>query len=113
MGKITKQQLRLHEQTEQLLWGGDRPLRRDEVAFCLEHWDPRAAAMYVGGDGRRVVDICAGIGRLAFAVLEANLWRPQEVRLTAVELNPNYVRVGWRRLPQVEWICGDCFDRDL
>jgi hypothetical protein len=40
MGKITKQQLRLHEQAEQLLWGGDKPLRRDEIAFCLEHWDP-------------------------------------------------------------------------
>jgi SAM-dependent methyltransferase len=134
MGKITKQQLRLHEQAEQLLWGGDKPLRRDEIAFCLEHWDPRAAAgkhvarnqayftpmslardtaMYVGGDGRRVVDICAGIGRLAFAVLEANLWRPQEARVTAVELNPDYVRVGRRLLPQAEWICGDCFDRDL
>jgi len=42
MSKITKQQLKQHEKAEQLLWGSDRPLRRHEIEFCLEHWDPRA-----------------------------------------------------------------------
>jgi hypothetical protein len=40
MSKITKQ----HEKAEELLWGSDRQLNYDEVAFCLEHWDPRAAS---------------------------------------------------------------------
>jgi ubiquinone/menaquinone biosynthesis C-methylase UbiE len=87
MSKITQQQLKQHEKAEELLWGSDRKLTVDEVAFCLEHWDPRAASgkhvakneayftpmvlerdagMYVGGDGRRVVDIGAGTGRLAY-----------------------------------------------
>lgn len=44
MGKITKRQLKLHEQTEELLWGSDKKLTHEQVAFCLEHWDPRALA---------------------------------------------------------------------
>ena len=134
MGKLTKQQLKQHEIAEDLLWGSDKPLKRDAVAFCLEHWDPRAlsgqhvaknqayftplslaldACAYVGGDGRRVVDIGAGIGRLSYAVLCANLWNPRQVRLTAVELNPDYLRVGRRLLPQVEWVEGDFYDQGL
>jgi hypothetical protein len=44
MSKITKQQLKQHERAEEFLWGSDRKLTVDEVAFCLEHWDPRAAS---------------------------------------------------------------------
>jgi hypothetical protein len=44
MSKITKQQLKQHEKAEALLWGSDRQLNHDEVAFCPEHWDPRAAS---------------------------------------------------------------------
>jgi SAM-dependent methyltransferase len=134
MSKITKQQLKQHEKAEALLWGSDRQLNHDEVAFCLEHWDPRAASgkhvaqnqayytpmtlardtgMYVGGDGRRVVDIGAGTGRLAYAVLCANYWNPKQVRVTAVEFNPEYVRIGRRLLPEVEWIEGDFYALSL
>jgi SAM-dependent methyltransferase len=134
MSKITKQQLKQHEKAEELLWGSDRQLNHDEVAFCLEHWDPRAASgkhvaqnqayftpmtlardvgMYVGGDGRRVVDIGAGTGRLAYAVLCANYWNPRQVSVTAVEFNPEYVRIGRRLLPEVEWVEGDFYDLAL
>jgi transcription elongation GreA/GreB family factor len=44
MSKITQQQLKQHEKAEELLWGSDRKLTVDQVAFCLEHWDPRAAS---------------------------------------------------------------------
>jgi predicted RNA methylase len=71
------------------------------------------AGLYVGGDGRRVVDIGAGTGRLAHAVLCANLWNPKQVRVTAVEFNPEYVRIGGRLLPEVEWIEGDFYDLTL
>lgn len=50
MSKITKQQLQQHEAAEELLWSSDRPLRRDEVEFCLEHWEPWAVSgNHVGG----------------------------------------------------------------
>lgn len=114
--KITKKQTEQHEKAAQLLWGMDRRLKRGEVAFCLANWDPRAdhkvvhndayftpmplaleLARGVGGNGRHVVDICAGIGHLAHAVLCANDW---QVKITAVEFNPEYVRVGQRLLPE-------------
>lgn len=134
MGKITKEQLRMHEQAEQIIHGSDKKLTRDEVYFCLEHWDPRASSgkhvakgqayftpmnlamdgfRYVGGNGRRVVDIAAGIGRLAFAVLDANYWNPREVHITAVEINSEYVAIGQRLLPEVEWVQGDLYDLGL
>ncbi len=134
MGKITKRQLKLHEQAEDLLWGSDKKLIQDQVAFCLEHWDPRAlagkyvvknqayftpmslaidAGKYIGGDGRRVVDIGAGIGRLAYAVLCANWWDPKQVQITAVEINPEYVKVGRRLLPEVTWVQDDMYDQRL
>ena len=134
MSKITKQQLKRHEQAEEFLWGIDKKLTFDEVAFCLEHWDPRAlagkqvsknqayftpmplaldAGKYIGGEGRRVVDIGAGIGRLAYAVLCANRWNPQQVQVTAVEINPEYVQVGRRLLPEVTWVQADMYDLSL
>lgn len=134
MGKITKRQLKLHEQAEELLWGSDKKLTQDQVAFCLEHWDPRAlagkhvaknqayftpmslaldAGKYIGGDGRPVVDIGAGIGRLAYAVLCANWWDPRQVKVTAVEINPEYVKAGRRLLPEVTWVQGDMYDLHL
>ena len=134
MGKITKAQLKMHEQVENLIHGSDKKLTREQVEFCLEHWDPRAssgkhvaknqayftpmtlacdACMYVGGDGRRVVDIAAGIGRLSYAVLCANYWDPKQVKVTAVELNPEYVEIGRRLLPEVDWVQSDLYDLSL
>jgi len=131
MSKITRSQLKLHEQAEELLWGSDKTLDHDEVAFCLEHWDPRAlsgkhvsknqayftplplaldTALYVGGEGRQVVDIGAGIGRLAYGVLCANRWSTQ-VQVTAIELNAEYVKVGQRLLPEVNWVQADFYDQ--
>lgn len=131
MSKITRSQLKLHEQAEELLWGSDKRLTRDEVAFCLEHWDPRALSgkhvaknqayftplplaldmtLYVGGEGQQVVDIGAGIGRLAYGVLCANRWSTR-VQVTAVELNAEYVKVGQRLLPEVNWVQADFYDQ--
>jgi hypothetical protein len=71
------------------------------------------AGKHIGGDGRQVVDIGAGIGRMAYAVLCANWWDPRRVRVTAVEINPEYVKVGQRLLPEVTWVQGDMYDLHL
>jgi predicted RNA methylase len=68
------------------------------------------AGKYISGDGRCVVDIGAGIGRLAYAVLCANWWDPKQVQVTAVEINPEYVNIGQRWLPEVTWVQGDMYD---
>jgi trans-aconitate methyltransferase len=67
-------------------------------------------ALYVGSEGRQVVDIGAGIGRLAYGVVCANRWSTQ-VQVTAVELNAEYVKVGQRLLPEVNWVQADFYDQ--
>ena len=57
------------------------------------------------GGGRRVIDLCAGIGGLGF-------WLDLDGRageMVCVEVNPAYVEVGRKILPQAQWICGDVF----
>jgi hypothetical protein len=51
--------------------------------------------------------------RRAVAETRANLWNPKQVRVTAVEVNPEYARIGRRLLPEVEWIEGDFYDLKL
>lgn len=56
----------------------------------------------------RIVDVCAGIGVLAFAVLT----RFPNVDVTCIELNPHYVAIGRRLVPQAHWICADALSPD-
>jgi predicted RNA methylase len=66
--------------------------------------------------GPRILDICAGIGILSFCKLHFQYHEPEgPPNITCVEINPDYVRVGQKLLPEAEWICADIFDiwRDL
>ncbi len=119
MSKLTKRQAAEHAKACALV-ASDRPLTVDEKFFVLEHWreDARhintlAGAFFTPPDlardfsievaGRSVIDLCAGIGTLAFF---AALGRPGRV-LTCIELNPDYVEVGRRIVPEATWIIGD------
>lgn len=70
------------------------------------------AGKYIGREGRHVVDIGAGIGRLAYAVLCANWWHPQQVQVTAVEINSEYVDEAASN-PPVSQVLTDCDTRWL
>lgn len=130
--KITKKQLKLHEQVEDVLWGSDKLLTWDEQEFVFRNYDPRAdhrvgkiqsyftpyeiaatAMCYVGDDGRKIVDIGAGIGVLSHRVLRYVEWTQNEIEVWAIELNPEFVRVGKRILPEINWICGDALDKNI
>lgn len=63
--------------------------------------------------GPRVLDLCAGIGVLAFAYLHGWDHGDKRPELVCVEINPRYVEVGRKVLPEAEWICGDIFDLEL
>ena len=119
--KLTKAQAKAHEQACELL--NKERLDDDERWFVLEHW--RAGARHIntlGGahftprglardfaievSSGSVIDLCAGIGMLAFCVSHrADL----QERIVCVEINPDYVEVGRKILPQATWICGDVF----
>lgn len=61
----------------------------------------------------RIIDLCAGIGSLAFHIMEANKWEEQKPEITCIEINPEYVEVGKKIVPEATWICGNVLDDDL
>lgn len=125
MAKLSKEQAKLHRQADALT-RLDRELTEDERAFVLEHWQESAdtASVLDGAfftpmslaaevahhvHGNRVIDLCAGIGRLAYAARRywGSAMTLVERELTCVEKNPEYVRVGRKVLPDARWIEAD------
>ncbi|MGV9836618.1 hypothetical protein ACWDUL_20855 [Nocardia niigatensis] len=130
MGKLTRRQERLHAQAMELV-NSDHPLAEDEKRFVLDNFQESSTASN-GTDGafftpaglawdlsiqiwdqdRRIIDLAAGIGRLAFSCrdsLTRNQHRPPR-EFWCVESNPDYVVVGKRILPEAHWICADLLD---
>lgn len=131
MAKLAKAQSKAHRQAEDLL--KKDVLTLDEKIFVYEHWNEaalhdntRAGAFFTPLDlandfklevpGPRIIDIGAGIGILSFCKLHFQYHEPESLpKITCIEINPDYVRVGQKLLPEAEWICADIFDiwRDL
>ncbi|MGA7634654.1 MAG: hypothetical protein WCB11_28140 [Terriglobales bacterium] len=57
----------------------------------------------------QILNLCAGIGILPFCYRHFR-YHEQMPDLTCVEINPEYVRIGRKLLPEATWICGDVFD---
>lgn len=120
--KLSKADAKQHAAACALL---DKPgtLTIEERQFVLEHW--REDATNINGvagafftpaglardlnieiSGNHILDLCAGIGSLAFAA-----WLSEPSRsITCIEINPEYVRVGSKVLPEAQWIQADVFD---
>lgn len=133
MAKLTKRELAKHTAAAALV-DLDRPLTLDERVQVAEDWheggggDQTAASAFftpcdmandlridMHGHGS-FVDLCAGIGRLAFFAGGQAMYdecRHRYERIVCVEKNPAYVAVGRRILPDAEWICGDIFDPEV
>lgn len=125
MTKLTKRQLRSHQEACDLL--DKETLTFEEKWFVYENWHegfendvtgsgahftPIELARDVGFDvvGPRVLDLCAGIGALAFAWYHCRNSYLEQAEITCVEINPRFVEVGKKLLPEANWICGDVFD---
>lgn len=124
MAKLTKPEAKMHAEAEAILGQStETPLGRDDKVFIFEHWQESAnhvnsavgafftpfdyamdVALEVGGG--RVLDLCAGIGTLSYACT----LRRSDVDITCVELNPAYVELGKRIIPEAEWVCANIFD---
>lgn len=122
MSKLTKAQAKAHQTACELL--AKDTLTLDERWFVLENWQasarhinstagafftPRGLArdLAVEVSGRRVIDLCAGIGSLSFGMV-TSCWQFFDV--VCVEVNPDYIEVGRKVLPEALWICADVFD---
>ncbi|MEV4078707.1 hypothetical protein AB0J43_00245 [Nonomuraea fuscirosea] len=130
MLKLTKEQAHLHRQAANLV-KSSASLSKKQVEFVLTHWQeastitnpldgafftPLALAkeLALHAWGARVIDLCAGIGHLAWGyrcryVIDWELDKPP-LELVCLEKNPDYVAVGRRLLPDATWIVGDVFD---
>lgn len=126
MAKLTKAQRKDHAEAEAILTK-DR-LSDDECDFVLRNWheganfESGAAGAFftpydfasdfaIDAGSGRVIDLCAGIGGLAYHVAQRSAWSPRGAsELTCVEINPRYVEVGRKLLPEARWINADVFD---
>jgi predicted RNA methylase len=126
MAKLTKQQSKLHAQACALLEKDE--LTYDEKIFVLENWHEGARHDQTYGGafftplsyaltfaievpGRKIIDLCAGIGMLAYAVLRNHPFkRDEDFDITCVEINPDYIEVGKKILPHARWIQADVLD---
>lgn len=125
MSKLTKAQAKAHEQACALCEKDH--LSFDERWFVLENWredachiNSAAGAFFtppglardfaIEVSGRRVLDLCAGIGALSFILaLRADEWGPP-VEIVCIETNQDYIDIGRKLVPEATWICADVFD---
>lgn len=127
MAKLTKPEIRAHEQALALL--EKDALTEDDKEFVFRNWhegatniNSQAGAFFTPYDmafdfafdvgGPRVIDLCAGIGMLSYATYHRHAWghHDSKLQITCVERNPEYVAVGKKLLPEAEWVCADVFD---
>ncbi|MEF2073513.1 methyltransferase [Consotaella aegiceratis] len=124
MAKLTKAEAKLHAQAVELL--KKDVLSEDDRRFVLENWqesanhvNSAAGAFFtpydMAGDFAldvgpgRVIDLCAGIGTLSRAILDADRYGRRN-EIVCIEINPSYIEVGRKIVPEATWIQADVFD---
>jgi hypothetical protein len=122
--KLSKNKTKKHKEAEAIL--NKDSLTFEEKKFVLENWHEGATNMNssvgafftpsglardfsieIGHDN--LVDLCAGIGCLSFYAYYHRGIR----NITCVEINPEYLKIGKKILPEANWILGDVLDVDL
>lgn len=133
--KLTKSQIAAHHKAEDLISSSSHPLSLDEREFILDNYHPAARhinsiagayftprslahdlSIYIP-DNATVIDLCAGIGSLAYQSLlrfhSSNYYRRHRHvpigQITCIEINPDYIAVGRRVVPEALWIRADIF----
>ncbi len=127
MAKLTKQEARAHAAAVEIL---HKDVLTDDDKWAVlanfhagaNHINSAAGAFFTPPDlasdfaidahGARIVDLCAGVGTLAFACASRfRFTNPEAARnFVCVEINPDYVAIGRKIMPEATWICGDVFD---
>jgi hypothetical protein len=125
MAKLTKAQRKAHAEAEAILTKDK--ITDDERDFVFQNWHEGATHENGGagafftpfdlacdfaldGAGRRVIDLCAGIGVLSYIIHRRSQWGEGVAELTCVEINPRHFEVGRKLLPEARWINADVFD---
>lgn len=131
MPKVSKLDLKAHKEALELL-AKPRDLTQAEILFVLDHYVPDAAAVteynifftprhvadiaaLMSCEEAHILDMCAGIGRLAYHLLlrRKGSGSRRLAPITALEINPDLVKVGKKLMPEVNWFEGNVFDPDV
>ena len=125
MTRVSSQHLRLHNECLERL--KKQSLTLSDKDFVIDHFNEGvgrvistkgifftppelAMAFCLEVIGHRVVDLCAGIGMLAYYYWhhghDPKLAR-DKIELICIERNPDFVEVGKKILPEATWICED------
>lgn len=127
MAKLTKAEAKAHNAAIDLL--SKQILTEDDKEFVFRNWhegathiNGQAGAFFTPIDlafdfaidalgGPRIIDLCAGIGALSYALWNRNRFASEHPsRIVCVELNADYIAVGRKLLPEAEWIHADALD---
>ena len=135
MGRLTRPEIRRHEQAikylETLPHIKSLDQREELESFILENYEPAYSArnnvvnagifftpvnlakdFRVEAQGQTsIIDLCAGIGHLSYWLQDWIKW--EELELTCVEINPEFVKAGKVLVPKATWICADILDPDF
>lgn len=68
--------------------------------------------MSMNGDTVSIIDLCAGIGMLSYAITTKLKNQGIKFRCVCVEYNPEYYEIGKKLIPEAEWYCLDVCDVD-
>jgi hypothetical protein len=122
LAKLTKQQYKLHNQAVEIL--NKETLTFNDKLFVYQNWNESAESInsQAGAfftpiglaqdfsleiiENESLIDLCAGIGMLSFFAYH---WKNCK-EITCVELNPKYVEVGKKLLPEATWLNASIFD---
>jgi len=125
VSKLTKLQAKAHKAACEML--EQATLSEDEKEFVLLNWredatevNSSAGAFFtpmnlafdftIEVPSGRIIDLCAGVGMLSWALLNRRRRDAAPLDLTCIEINPAYVEVGRKVLPEARWICASVFD---
>ena len=133
---MSKTKLKLHQETLSMV-RSNKALTMTDKEFILEHYKPyadhnvtdtnafftpmvlaQAATIEMPNpdesDGPiRILDLCSGVGMLSFAYYHYSGYDTRNVEIVCVELEPEYVEVGKRILPEATWIQGSIMDTSI
>lgn len=125
MAKLTKAEAKAHAQAVELLT--KERLTEDDKEFVFRNWNEgathingAAGAFFTPYDmafdfafdvgGARIIDLCAGIGMLSYAVHYRSRFGERVADITCIERNADYIAVGKKMLPEATWIHADALD---
>lgn len=132
MARLTKAEAKLHKEaidrlSKPSLTEEDKEFIRDHWQESAEHVNSAAGAFFTPysqaldfalelplNGSVRILDLCAGIGNLSAAAWERSTYARRDglttMEIVCVELNPSYVAVGKKLLPEARWVTGSIFE---